>query len=576
MGENIVPASVDGADVVDAEMLDAVVAQLCESAPRWATTSAAQRAALVSRVIADTRAVAPEWNAAACRAKGLDPSGNDAGEELLAGIGMFVRLLTDYRRSLVDIARSGRPQYPGPVHQRLDGRLVVQVLPSSLLDRVIYTGDRAEVWMEPGVDEATLRATQAAAYARPAEHAGVSLVLGAGNVAALAPKDVVHRLIGEGRVVVLKANTVNDYLVEYWRRALAAFIDAGFLRIVTGGEHVGGYLLQHPGIDDVHLTGSRATYDAVVFGAGERGARHKALGEVQLKKPVSAELGNVSPVIVVPGQWSRRQVRYQAQHVATMIVNNAGFNCLTPRVLITHRDWPQRREFLDALETVLARIPTRRAYYPGAFERRDRFTNAHPEAHQIGSRNDGRMPWTVIRDVDANDHGDICFNVEAFCALTSETALEAGTPEQFVARAVEFCNEVLQGTLSMTLLVDPRSLRRGAMKSAVDQAITDLRYGCIGVNVWHALGILIGATPWGAYPGHPPTDIQSGVGTVGNTLMFARTQKSVVRGPFVAWPKPAWFVTHRRSALAIRRIFDVQCTLSWARVPAAVWAAMRP
>ncbi len=576
MGENTTPTSADGADVVDFERLDAVVAQLRESAPRWAATSASRRAALVSRVIADTRAVAPEWNAAACRAKGLEPSGNDAGEELLAGIGMFVRLLTDYRRSLADIARGGRPRYPGPVHQRLDGRLVVQVLPASMLDRVIYAGDRAEVWMEPGMDEATLQVTQAAAYDRPSEHAGVSLVLGAGNVAALAPKDVMHKLIGEGRVVVLKANAVNDYLVEYWRRAMAAFIDAGFLSIVTGGARVGGYLARHPGIDDVHITGSQTTYDAVVFGTGEQGARHKAHGDVQLKKPVSAELGNVSPVVVVPGEWSRRQVRYQAQHVATMLVNNAGFNCVTPRVLITHRDWPQRREFLDALETVLARVPTRRAYYPGAFDRRDRFISVHPEAHQIGSCTEGRMPWTVVRDVDAEDHDDVCFNVEAFCALTSETALAAATPEEFVARAVAFCNEVLRGTLSMTLLVDPRSMRRREMSAAVDRAIADLRYGCIGVNVWHALGILIGATPWGAYPGHSPTDIQSGVGTVGNTLMFARPQKSVVRGPFVAWPKPAWFVTHRRATLAMRRIFEVQCTLAWTRVPAAVWAAIRP
>jgi hypothetical protein len=404
----------------------------------------------------------------------------------------------------------------------------------------------------------------------------VSLVLGAGNVAALAPKDVVHKLIGEGHVVVLKANAVNSYLVEYWRRALAAFIEAGFVRIVTGGVQVGEYLVHHPGVDDVHITGSQATYDAVVFGSGEEGARRKAAGELRLDKPVSAELGNVSPVIVVPGRWSRRQVRYQAQHVATMLVNNAGFNCLTPRVLITHRDWPQRREFLDMFETVLARVPTRRAYYPGAFERRDRFVAAHPGAHQIGSSDHGAMPWTVIRDVDATHHDDICFNVEAFCALTSETALDAATPEEFLARAVTFCNDVLQGTLSMTLLVDPRSLRRGTMKSALDQAIADLRYGCIGVNVWHALGILIAATPWGAYPGHAPTDIQSGVGTVGNTYMFARPEKSIVRGPFVARPTPAWFVTHRRSAVAIRRIFEVQCTLSWRKVPAAVWAAMRP
>jgi hypothetical protein len=91
MSEGSVPTSADGTDVVDTVRLDAVVAQLRESAPRWVATSAAERAALLSRVIADTHSAPPEWNAAACRATGLDPAGNDAGEELLARIGMFAR-----------------------------------------------------------------------------------------------------------------------------------------------------------------------------------------------------------------------------------------------------------------------------------------------------------------------------------------------------------------------------------------------------------------------------------------------------------------------------------------------------
>ena len=54
-------------------------------------------------------------------------------------------------------------------------------------------------------------------------------------------------------------------------------------------------------------------------------------------------------------------------------------------------------------------------------------------------------------------------------------------------------------------------------------------------------------TAWGAYPGHPVTDIQSGRGFVGNAFLFAHPQKSVVRGPFVARPTPAWFVTNRHA-----------------------------
>ena len=49
----------------------------------------------------------------------------------------------------------------------------------------------------------------------------MALVLAAGNVASLGPRDVLSKLFVEGKVVVMKANPVNDYLVPYWRRALA-------------------------------------------------------------------------------------------------------------------------------------------------------------------------------------------------------------------------------------------------------------------------------------------------------------------------------------------------------------------
>lgn len=558
------------------DALDEAVERVAGRVDAWAATTPTERARLLGEVIDSTVAAADAWLAAACRAKGLDPKAVDGGEELFSGIGTFLRMARTFKVSIEDIARVGRPEFPGPVRESKDGRLVVQVFPADTFDKILYAKTTGEVWIEPGITRAELESSQAPAYKDPEAWKGLSLVLGAGNVASLGPRDVLTKLFVEGKVVVLKANPVNDYLVPHWTAAMKPLIDAGYLAIVEGGAEAGKHLCGHELVDEIHVTGSDKTHDAIVFGVGAEGAERKAAVDPLITKPVTCELGNVSPVVIVPGDWSDKDIAYQAEHVATMLVNNAGFNCLTPRVLVTHRDWPQRREFLDALENVLARVPTRLAYYPGAFTRRDLFVSAHPEAHSIGSSEEGAIAWTVIRDVDPAHRDDVCFNVEAFCALIAETALDAATPEEFVAHAVDFCNDVVRGTLSMTLLIDPRSRRRPAMRAALEKALDDLRYGCIGLNVWHALGILIGSVPWGAYPGHVATDIQSGVGTVGNTYMFARPQKSVVRGPFVAWPKPAWFVTHRRSTKTLRRIFEVQCSQSWANVPAALWSALRP
>jgi acyl-CoA reductase-like NAD-dependent aldehyde dehydrogenase len=560
---------------LDTDTLDAAVADVATQALAWAATSPGERADLLRRIIADTYAVSEEWNVAACAAKGLDPLSTEGGEELFSGVGTFLRMAGAFETSLRDLVSKGRPQYPGPVRHRAGNRISVQVLPASTFDRVLYSGMTGEVWMEPGVTEADVQRTQAAAYRDPASHAGVSLVLGAGNVASLGPRDVLTKLFAEGKVVVLKANPVNDYLVPFWERAMAALVERGVLRIVRGGAAVGAYLTHHEGVEDIHVTGSDKTHDAIVFGVGEEGARRKAANEPLVTKPVSCELGNVSPVVIVPGVWSKKDIAYQARHVATMITNNAGFNCLTPRVIVTHRQWAQREEFLAALEQVFASLPTRRAYYPGAADRHATFLAAHPEAHLIGDASGDHLPWTLIRDVDAAAVHDPAFNVEAFCALTSETALDATGVADFIGRAVTFCNDVVWGTLSATIIVHPSVLRDRVTGPLVEQAVADLRYGSIGVNLWHAMSFAFATTVWGAYPGHPVTDIQSGSGFVGNAYLFARPQKSVVRGPFRSTPEPAWFATTKHGSAIMRQLLAFEAAPSWAKIPRLLRTALK-
>jgi len=106
---------------------------------------------------------------------------------------------------------------------------------------------------------------------------------------------VLTKLFGEGKVVVLKANPVNDYLVPYWERAMAVLIEGGFLRIVSGGAQVGAYLTNHESVSDIHVTGSDKTHDAIVFGVGPEGQRRKANNDPLITKPVSCELATFRP-----------------------------------------------------------------------------------------------------------------------------------------------------------------------------------------------------------------------------------------------------------------------------------------
>ncbi len=129
---------------------------------------------------------------------------------------------------------------------------------------------------------------------------------------------------------------------------------------------------------------------------GEDRERRKRENDPVLKKPITSELGNVSPWIIVPGPYSESQLRFQAENVAASIVNNASFNCVATKMIVTWKDWPQREQFLDLVEEVLSRVPPRKSpTTPGA---RDRFEKFHRQAGARGRP--ASAPWTLVRDAD--------------------------------------------------------------------------------------------------------------------------------------------------------------------------------
>ena len=161
--------------------------------------------------------------------------------------------------------------------------------------------------------------------ARPDRTQGAALVLGAGNIFSIAPLDALYQLYAENRTVALKLNPITDPLKPVFEKIFAPFIDLGVIEILTGGVEIGGVLAHHPQISAVHMTGSEQTHDAIVWGPGQAGRDAKAAGTPKLTKPITSELGGVAPVIVVPGPWSAADLRFQARHVATQRLHNAGF-----------------------------------------------------------------------------------------------------------------------------------------------------------------------------------------------------------------------------------------------------------
>jgi Aldehyde dehydrogenase family len=556
--------------------MDAAVTVLQEHKGAWTAVAPRERIELLGDLTRRFLGVAERWAALGIEAEGLDPEQPASGEEALVGPYFILRNLRLLRESLLDIATHGRPRIPGGVRTRDGGQVVARIFPMDLYDRVFYAGVTADVWMEPGLTVEELPATQAVAYHAPVRQGRVALVLGAGNVSSIGPMDALYKLFVEDQVVIFKTHPVNVFLGPLMEEAFATLIERGFFRVVYGGAEEGAYLCRHRQVDEIHITGSDRTYEAIVFGPGEEGRKRKAADEPVLDKRFTAELGNVSPVIVVPGPWEEGDLQYHAENLATMLTNNAGFNCNAGRVIVQHASWNHRQDLLERTRKTLAAIPVRRAYYPGASDRFDAFLAAHRQtAETFGTRSGDRLPWVLIPSLDPANRDDIAFTTEAFCGVFGETGLEAASVPEFVDRAVAFCNNVLWGTLNVTLIVHPESLKDPGVASAVERAIADLRYGTVSVNHWAAVGYGLVVTSWGAFPGHTRQDIQSGVGVVHNTLMFDRVQKSVVRAPFRAWPKPVWFATHKTAHRLTPKLSEFEAEPSMAKLAGILPLAVR-
>ena len=322
--------------------IDRLLEGLSAQKQAWLSVDRKERIALLSACMTTTHASRNAWAEAGARAKGGEAESAIAGEVLLGGVTTTIRNMRLLIRAL---KADGQPKVPKS-WQTVDGQRVVQVFPTDTWDGLLFAGWKGETWIEPGKP-----ASQGAIYrAKAAGESGegrVELVLGAGNVSSIGPMDALHKLFVEDEVVVLKTNPVNAYLAPIWADALAPLIEAGVLAIVSGGTDVGKYLCQHAAVDTIHITGSDKTHDAIVWGVDAQDvARRKAAHEPINERPITSELGCVTPTLVVPGPWSDADIDFQARQVAGMVAHNASFNCNACKVLLLPAGWDQRDAFV--------------------------------------------------------------------------------------------------------------------------------------------------------------------------------------------------------------------------------------
>jgi len=541
----------------------AIAARLAGSARAFARAPLLRKVAALAEVRArlhrDGEALA--W--LGCEAKGLAPQGAPFGEELLAGsviIQRYVRLLGE---ALTGIRERGAPFIPDERVERLSsGEVSVEVVPNSPSDRALFLPYSIHVRLAPEVDTGELRSAQASFYQRREPEGAVAAVLGGGNVASIPALDLLHQCFVEGRACLLKMSPVNAYLGPLFERIFAPIAELGGLAIVYGGVEAGKAMLSSPDVAHVHMTGAIETHDAIVWGppGPERVARMQS-GRPLLQKSISSELGNISPVIVVPGPYTESELTGVAESVAGMLFNNASFNCNAAKLLVVPKSTAE--PLLARLEQLFAEQPVRTAYYPGAIARYRELTRAGGEGRLRAQPVAGatQLPWSLLTGLTPESEAS-SFQVEPFCPLLTVVEIDESGPEEFLDAATRFVNEKVWGSLNAMLFVPREFEDEPSVQGAIDRAVEELRYGVVAINYWPAVAYGLGTPPWGGHPSASLADAQSGLGFVHNSLMLENVRKVVLRGPLWRFPKQVWIPSHRSLQGLARSLFDFESTSS--------------
>ena len=562
--------------------LDKAINILNTNKDNWVNLPISEKIPLFKSLSSKTSSVAKDWVDAAVKAKSINVDSPLSGEEWTSGPWALIYGAESMVGTLTALDRGKNPPI-GKIRSRPDGQLVANIFPYNIYHHLLLSGIRAEVWMQKNVNKDNFDDHIAQVYKSNSQNGNVSLVLGAGNVSSIPPLDVLDRLFAHLSVSILKMHPVNDYLKDIFEKIFEDFISAGFVQIVSGGADVGKYLCNHEEIDHIHITGGAKTYNSIVFGSGEEGEKRKNQGEIQINKTITAELGCVTPIIVVPGPWSKADIKYQAENIATQKLHNASFNCIAGQVLVLPESWNLSNDLLEEVKSTISSTKLREPYYPGANDRHDAVKQTYGNCEQIDKN--GSFSRLLVTDLDYKSSNEYLFNNEVFVGALAQTFLPGESPKDYLLNTIKFCNEKLWGTLGANIIIHPKTIKE--LGSDLENIISELKYGSIGINTWCAMAFLTAECTWGAFPGHTANDIQSGNGVVHNTRLFDKPEKTVVYAPFSPFPrnllkgemhmfpKPPWFITNKQAHNVSRRFTYFQAKPGPFHLPGLFFDALR-
>jgi len=504
---------------------------------------------LLQQTIENIKTISYYWATLASEKKGILHKSKE-GEEWIGGPFACIYALQYFIDSLQDEGDLDKSKFD-------ESKKSYKVFPTKSIEKLLFPFLEGEIRFGKNLSFEQINEFRGFANRFKNNKPKITLILGAGNVSSIPILDALFHMIAYKSVIYMKLNPVNDYLLPIFIQIFEPFISRGFMIITEGDMEASKYLTEHDGFHQTHLTGSNFTYENIVYGRilDDKERSLKSLPKIN-KKPITTELGNVTPIIVHPGNWSRSEIKHQAKKIVTAKLNNSGFNCIAAQVIVLPKDWKHTKKLKDDILFYLKKIGDTTSYYPGASENLKELIETE-NYDQINSLS-CNTPF-LVTDLDLEKE---YANKEVWSTALYFKEIPFTSYENFCTNSIEYVNNELWGNLGVTVLI--KNHKKKTNQTILNTYVENLKYGTVAINEWSALGFVIPTLPWGGYPGNKDNDIQSGQGYVHNSLLFESPQKGVVYSRFRLSPiiDPPWFVTNKKAHRIFKNLTYFQATNS--------------
>ena len=517
--------------------IDRFITTLRTKSKEFNSISNVQLASMLEETISNIKEVAFFWATICSDNKGTTKTPAE-GEEWLGGPFASVLATQYYIKSLTNDDDLVEKKYNSEENS-------YKVFPNSFTERITFPFIDAKVIFNKSMSFEDINKYRGFSKRYDIDPS-ITLVLGAGNFSSIPYLDVLYHLITRKSVILLKLNPVNEYLKPVFEKVFQSFIERGYIIVTTGNIDESKYMANHPGINHIHLTGSDKTFEDIVYGREltDKERKSKSLSKIN-NKPITSELGNVTPIIVHPGKWSTSDIKYQARKIVTAKLNNNGFNCIAAQVVVLPDGWGQTDTLIKFVKHYMSKAKERKAYYPESIERLEKLEKdkGYERVNSLSC-----VTPHLTREIKAYSKFEID---EVWSSTIYFKKIEYTSIEDFANKAIDYCNDELWGNLGVSVIIKDHD--RKFNKHITNLYIDKLNYGTVAINEWAAIGYIIPQLPWGGFPGNRDNDIQSGQSVVHNSMLFESPLKGVVNTKFRISRiiDPPWFVTNKKA----RRLF---------------------